>query len=179
MDLTLFAIGVSKLLFGLFVGVVGITLSARLVKRFSGFESVDACLRGGNAAMGIILAGAIIAMGLMTQHAVTGTFGALDLVRHQADQLADVLWMLLYAALHIAAALLMGTAVLVFGIRSFMRLTRGIDEVAQIREGNLASALVLAAVTVVLALLAQQGLQTMLDALLPLPALGRDLVAPG
>ena len=54
------------------------------------------------------------------------------------------------------------------------------DEIAEIRAGNVASALVLAAVLVALAMLAEQGVATMLDGLLPLPTLGRDgLLAPG
>jgi uncharacterized membrane protein YjfL (UPF0719 family) len=179
MDLMLAAIGAAKLVFGLLVGVVGITLSARLVKRFSGFETLDASLRGGNTAVGVTLAGAIIAMGMMAQHAVTGTFGALDLLRYQADDWTQLLWVLVYAAIHVAAALALGAAVLVLGIRSFVKMTPDIDEVDEIRRGNVASALVLAASMVVLALLAQQGLETMLDALLPLPTLGRDMVAPG
>jgi uncharacterized membrane protein YjfL (UPF0719 family) len=172
------AIGVAKLVFGLLVGIVGISLSARLVKRFSGFGSVDNSLRSGNAAVGITLAGAIIAMGIMTQHAVTGAFGALDLLLHQAGSGMQLLWFFAYATLHVGASLIVGAAVLALGIRSFARLTPEIDEVQEIREGNIASALTLTAMVVVLAFLAQQGLATTLDALLPLPTLGRDLVAP-
>ncbi|MCO4763493.1 MAG: DUF350 domain-containing protein, partial [Myxococcales bacterium] len=66
--------------------------------------------------------------------------------------------------------------VLAFGTGVFSRLTRGVDELQEIREGNVAPALVLAAVMVVLALLAAPGLQMALDGLLPLPELGRDLM---
>jgi len=178
MEPTLALIGVAKLVFGLIVGVVGITLAARLVKRFSGFDSIDAQLRNGNVAVGIALAGAIVAMGILVRHAVTGTFGALDLLSSRADHIVDMGWIIVYALVHVTAALAVGAAVLVLGIRSFVRLTPGVDEVAEIRQGNVAGALVLAAMLVVLALLAQQGVETMLDALLPLPTLGRDMVAP-
>ena len=85
---------------------------------------------------------------------------------------------LLYGVVHSTTALAMGAAVLVFGTRGFVRLTPDTDELAEIRAGNVARAVVLAAVMIVLALLAEQGLETLLDALLPLPTLGRDLVAP-
>jgi uncharacterized membrane protein YjfL (UPF0719 family) len=180
MDPMLALVGLARLLFGVFVGVVGITLAARVATRFGGFESVDAGLRGGNPAIGIVLAGAIVAMGILVRHAVTGTFGALELLRHSAESALGVAVVLAYAAAHLIAALGVGVALLVAGMRIFVGLTPEIDEVREIHEGNLASALVLAAVLVVLALLAQQGVETMIDALLPLPTLGRDtMLAPG
>ena len=180
MDPVLAVVGLAKLLFGVFVGVVGITLAARVATRFGGFESVEAGLRDGNAAIGIVLAGSIVAMGILVRHAVTGTFGALELLRHSAETRLGVAAVLAYAAAHLVAALGVGTLLLVAGMRIFTGLTPEIDEVREIHDGNVASALVLAAVLVVLALLAQQGVETMIDGFLPLPTLGRDaLQAPG
>jgi hypothetical protein len=52
----------------------------------------------------------------------------------------------------------------------------GVDEIAEIRKGNVAPAIVLAAVMVVLALMTAPGLENALEGLLPLPELGRDEV---
>lgn len=180
MDWTLALIGVAKLFFGVAVGAVGIIVAVRVAKRLSGFPSIDEGLRAGNAAIGIAVSGAILAMGLLVQHAVRGTFGALDLLLSAPGDGRAVGWVVVYAIGHVAAALGVGVLVLSAGTRAFVRLTPDVDEVAEIRDGNVASALVLAVVLVVMALLAQQGVQTMLDGLLPLPRLGRDgLVAPG
>lgn len=180
MDGTLALIGVAKLFFGVAVGVVGITVAARVAKRLAGFPSIDEGLRAGNAAIGIAVAGAILSMGILVQHAVRGTFGALDLLLRSSQAWFEVAWVFAYAVGHVAAALGVGILILSVGTRAFVRLTPEIDEIAEIRGGNAASALVLAAVLVVMALLAQQGVQTMLDGLLPLPVLGRDgPVAPG
>ena len=179
MDAGLALIGIAKLLFGAAVGVVGIGLVARIAKRLAGFPSVDEGLRAGNVAVGIVLAAAILSIGILVQHAVAGTFGALDLLLRAPGAWFRVAWVFVYAFAHLAAALGVGAIVLVVGIRSFVSLTPDIDEIAEIRGGNVASALVLAAVLIVLALLAQQGVETLLDGLLPLPRLGRDgLIAP-
>ncbi len=176
MDPVLALVGLAKLLFGLVVGVVGITIAARSATRFAGFESVDEGLRSGNVALGVVVAGAIIAMAILVQHAVAGTFGALDLIRHAAPGAIGILWLVVYGVSHVGAALGGGVLLLIVGTRAFVRLTPEVDEVTEVHEGNVASALVLAAMLVALALLAQQGVETMLDGLLPIPGLGRDAV---
>jgi uncharacterized membrane protein YjfL (UPF0719 family) len=179
-DPVLALVGVAKLLFGILVGVVGITLAARMAARLAGFSRVEDGLREGNAAMGLVVGASILAMGILVQHAVRGTFGALDLLIHAGGGVSSVGWIVIYAAVHVGASLGVGAVLLVVGTRSFVRLTPDVDEIEEIRGGNLASALVLAAVLIVLALLGQQGVETMLDGLLPLPTLGREgLVAPG
>lgn len=180
MDGMLALVGFAKLVFGFLVGVVGITVAARVVARTAGFPTVEQGLRAGNAAIGTVFAGAILAMAILVRHAVAATFGALDLLLHGPGERASVAWVLLYAAGHLVLALGVGVVLLILGTRTFLRLTPDLDEVAEIRKGNVASALVLAAVLVALALLTQHGVETMLDGVLPLPTLGRDaVVAPG
>lgn len=183
MDPVLAVIGLAKLAFGVFVGVVGISVAARLAARLSGFDRIGDGLRAGNIAVGVAVAGSIAAMGIMVQHAVSGTFGALDLLLHTSGSVQGqgfgAAWVFLYAFVHVVAALGVGAGIVVIGTRTFVRLTPDVDEIAEIRGGNVASALVLASVLIVMALLAQQGMETLLDGLLPLPTLGRDaLLAP-
>ena len=174
MDLALVLIGVAKLFFGLVVGVVGVTVAARMAKRFAGFESIDEGLRSGNVALGVVAAGAILSMALFVQHAVAATFGALDLLRHAHAEASGLAWIGLYAVVHTGLALGLGALLIMVGARAFVRLTPDVDEIQEVHDGNVASALVLAALWVALALLAQQGVETMLDGLLPIPRLGRD-----
>ena len=83
------------------------------------------------------------------------------------------------AATKVGLTAVVGVIVLALGTFLFTRLTRGVDELEEIRKGNLAPALVLAAVMVVLAMMTAPGLRMALDGLLPLPVLGRDqVVAP-
>lgn len=174
MDLARVLIGVAELFFGLLVGVVGITVAARLAKRFAGFDSIDEGLRAGNVALGIVAAGAMLAMAIFVQHAVSATFGAFDLLRYAHADAGGLAWIGLYAVVHVGAALGLGAFLIMVGARFFVRLTPAVDEIREVREGNVASALVLAALWVALALLAQQGVETMLEGLLPIPRLGRD-----
>ena len=85
----------------------------------------------------------------------------------------------LFALLHVAVSLGVGTGVLGLGVLLFDRMTPGLDELAEVRRGNLACALLLSAILVVLALLTGPGLQAALDGLIPFPRLPADtFVAP-
>ncbi len=175
MDTTIILIGLATLSFGVFVGVVGITTAARLIKRFAGLPDVDTAIHEGNIAVGISLAGAIFAMGLMVQNAVQNTFSALDLLRYSANTWVDVTWVFAYAIGLILAALVVGAGVIIVGVRASVRLTPNIDEIEEIRNGNIACAIVMAVVLGVMGLLAREGLDTLLTGLLPLPPLGQTL----
>ncbi len=174
MDLSLIAIGLSKVLFGVVVGAAGITTSARMVKRFIGLDEIDAEIRKGNIAIGTALAGSVFAMGLLILPCVTATFSALEMLRLHSDKLADTLWIFAYAIGLPIAALMIGTAVFTFGVRVAVRLTPQLDEIKEIREGNVASAILLVSILLVLALLASEGLETLLTGFIPLPSLGRN-----
>lgn len=179
MDITLVLLGAAKLFFGIIVGVVGITAAVRVVKSSSGFPDINAALRDNNLAMSVALAGAVVAMGILVQPAIYGTFSALELLLQDAQHWVDLAWVAAYAFGYVVAALFIGAATIAIGTQVAIRLTPDIDEIAEIRGGNVSCALVLAVVLIVLALLAQEGLTTVLDGFLPLPQLGRDaLTAP-
>ena len=108
---------------------------------------------------------------------MSATFNAMDLLYRGRD----MSWLAvrrfgIYAAMHLGVSIVISAAVLALGTLIFTKLTRKVDEMAEIRRGNVAPALVLAAVMVVLALMTAPGLQTALDGMLPLPELGRDQV---
>jgi Kef-type K+ transport system membrane component KefB len=125
----------------------------------------------------VLKAGSLLALGIMLQHAVIATFNAADLMyRDSALTLTAVRRVATYAVLHISVAAVFSTAVLALGTWLFAHLTRDVNEMDEIRRGNVAPAVVLAAVMIVLALMTAPGLQMVLDALLPLPELGRDQI---
>ena len=180
MNVSLFLIGIGKIVFGIFVGVAGVWMGARMLERLLRTGDMDAELEKGNAAAAVLAAASLLSLGLLVKHAITATFAAIDfLIRGQtiaAPMLAKVAF---YGVLHAALSLTVGAATLAIGTFVFSRLTRGVDEIAQIRKGNVAPAIVLGTVMIVIALVAAPGLETALDGLLPLPTLARDeVVAP-
>jgi uncharacterized membrane protein YjfL (UPF0719 family) len=178
--LSLFLIGLGKVVFGILVGAAGIFSASRLLGKLIRWGETDDELRRGNVAIAVLEAAALIAFGVLVQHAVSATFGAVDLmVRGHELNAALLARFAVYGLVHVTVSLVVGTGALAIGTWIFGRLTRGIDELAEVRRGNVAPALVLGAVMVVMALVVAPGLQTTLDGLLPLPTLAIDeIVTP-
>jgi uncharacterized membrane protein YjfL (UPF0719 family) len=171
MNLLLVAIGLSKVVFGGLVAALGIWLAFRGLNRLLGMEpTMD--LRKGNVAAGVVHAASLLALGLLVRNAVNATFDAVDLTfRDPAPQPLMLVRLTFFALMHVGLSLFVGTGVLALGMLLFDRLTPGIDELAEVRRGNVALALVLAAILLVLALLTAPGLQATLNGLIPFPEL--------
>jgi uncharacterized membrane protein YjfL (UPF0719 family) len=179
MNLTLVALGLVKVLFGGGVAAVGILLAFRGLNRILGTDPVGD-LRAGNVAAGMVHAASLLALGMLVHSAVSATFDAVDLTfRAPPLPWAAAPKLALLGLLHVGVSLAVGTGVLGLGVLLFDRMTPGLDELAEVRRGNLATALLLSAILVVLALLTGPGLQAMLDGLIPFPKLPADTyVAP-
>ena len=177
MNLALFLIGIGKILFGILVGALGVWLGSRVLGRLLRLGEMDEELAKGNMGVAVISAAGLLSLGLLVQHAVTATFAAMDLM-YRGQKLAPMMLskFAFYGFSHVALSLAVGAAAIAVGTFLFVRVTRGVDELAEIRKGNVAPALVLGAVMVVIALVAAPGLETALDGLLPLPELARDEV---
>lgn len=180
MDLALFLVGLVKVVLGGLVAALGIWLALRGLSRILGTNPVEE-LRQGNTAAGIVHATSLVSLGMLVQHAVQATSDAVDLtVRTQPFHPMMAGKLLAVAALHVGLSLGVGVAVLALGILLFDRMTPGIDELAEVRKGNIAAALILSAILLVLALLTAPGLQAALNGLIPFPQLPEGtMVAPG
>ncbi|HVY49282.1 MAG TPA: DUF350 domain-containing protein [Minicystis sp.] len=173
--LGLVLVGLGKIVFGVFVGVLGIFLASRALARLLACGRVDDAVREGNVAIGILNAAGVVSLGILAERAVGSTFEAMDLLyrgRGVDGSLAGRF--AAYAVAHVGLALVVGSIVLALGAWVFGRLTRDVDELAEVRKNNVAAAVVLGGVLVVLALVTAPGLSTALDGLLPLPALAAD-----
>ncbi len=174
---SLFLFGLAKLAFGIFAGGVGIFFASRILRRLMKRDANDDAIRTGNLADGVLEASGLVAFGIVGQHAVTATFAAMDLLYRGHELEAFMLSRFaFYAFVHVGASLVVASGALALGAWLFGLLTRGIDEMAEVKKGNVAPALVLGSVMIVLALMMAPGLETMLDGLLPLPTLQRDEV---
>lgn len=171
MNLLLVAVGLSKVLFGGLVAALGIWLAFRGLNRLLDTDPTRD-LREGNVAAGVVHAASLLALGLLAQNAVNATFDAVDLTfRGSLPRPGMLAQLAVFAFMHVGVSLLVGTGVLALGVLLFDKMTPGVDELAEVRRGNVALALVLAAILLVIALLTAPGLQATLNGLIPFPEL--------
>ena len=170
MNTALVLVGAAKVVFGAVVAVIGIFTASRALSLALRIRRVEAQLERGNVALGVVEGGAILSLALLCQHAVVSTFTAMDYLYRGATLDAGMFGSFaLYAAVHVGASLLLGALAIAAGVLFYGALTRGVDEVAEITNGNVAPAIAIAAMMVAIALLVAPGLTTLLDGMVPMP----------
>jgi len=110
-------------------------------------------LRKGNAAIGLVLGAIVISVALVLRPALSVNTGVWDT---GGDLFFRVL---LTEALQLAVGLVLAIITEALALYLFAGLTRGIDEVEELKKGNLAIAGLLAGVVVAVALMVSQGIE--------------------
>jgi uncharacterized membrane protein YjfL (UPF0719 family) len=174
----LVSVGAAKIVFGFVIGVVGMYAASRLLARMLRNGEPEQAQRDGNTAVSLLFAAGLLSIGNLLKQAVVTTFSALDVIAQGAQPDAPTVAKVVgYGLVHASIAILVGCVVLSLGVLAFSLMTRGVDERAQIRAGGVGPALVLSAVLLALSMLTAPGLDTVLNGLLPLPALGRAILS--
>jgi len=109
-------------------------------------------LRQGNPAVGIVLGAIVLAVAIVLRPALTVNSALWDVGRNL------YLRTLLAEALQLGAGLLLAVITLALALYLFAALTRGIDEIQELKKGNLAIAGLLAGVVIGVALLVSQAI---------------------
>lgn len=158
-----------KLFIGIGLGGLGVVLAYRLLSRL--LVTADGPPFEENPAAGLLHGSALVSLGLLVRQVLGALYDTIDLFLLRGDFLKTLPRVLLLGGLHIGLALALGSALLAMGVWLFNWLTPGIDEVAAVRAGKIAPALVLGAILITLALLAAPGLEAVLSGLIPYPQL--------
>jgi len=174
MNSALLAAGAVKLLISIGLGGLGVFTAYRVLARvLSGGANLE-----NNTAAGVLHASALLSLGLLARQSLASFYDTLDLLLARGEILKQLPKVFLLGTVHIGLALALGTALLFVSVWLFNRLTPGVDEVAQVREGHLGPALVLGAILITFALLAAPGLEALLNGLVPWPELPADMGVP-
>lgn len=174
MNGALLTAGAVKLFIAVGLGGLGVVLAYRLLSRILG----GAQTLVENPAAGVLHASALLSLGILARQSLTSLYDTLDLILLRGEILKTLPKVLFLGIMHVGLALALGSALLALGVWLFNRLTPGVDEVAEVRNGKLAPALVLGAILVTFAMLAAPGLEALLSGLVPYPALPDGLGIP-
>lgn len=113
-------------------------------------------LRQGNAAVGLVLAAIVVAVAIVLRPALVVSTTAWDVGR-------DLFFRVLLAeALQLAVGLVLAVVTLSLALYLFAALTRGIDEIEELKKGNLAVAGLLAGVVIGVSLMVSQAITQIL-----------------
>jgi uncharacterized membrane protein YjfL (UPF0719 family) len=114
-------------------------------------------LRQGNPAVGIVLGATVLSVAIVLRPALTVNTGLWDIGR------ALYVRVLVIEALQLAVGLVLAVITLALALFLFAALTRGIDEVEELKKGNLAIAGLLAGVVISVALMVSQAIAQIMN----------------
>lgn len=182
MEVMLWLSGVTSLAVAFCLGLLVVVVGYRAFERLNPSVDERQELEDGNLAVAVLAGSFMISLGYMLRTAVGPIvltfFNALHRIRYGEATLLDAVWASLVMLFQLGASLAIAIAVLVLGTRTFMWLNRGLNELEEIRRGNLAVALLVGAITFTLALLVEQGMDRFLQALIPSTPIQNDTLLP-
>lgn len=170
MDLILFISGLVQIALSLLIGVLFIYAASKLFRKMiKGINETDE-LKNNNIAVAILNGAIIIALILVVRNSIESAitiFG--NSLRNPDAVISTYLQTALIMLLHIIIAGLVAFSAIYFAMHFFMWLTKDLDELAEIKNNNVAVSLLLGVIIISIALLLQPGITTILDSLIPYP----------
>ncbi len=170
MDLILFITGLVQIALSLLIGVLFIYAASKLFQKMISGINENEELKKNNIAVAILNSSIIIALILVVSRSIESAitiFG--NTLRNPDAVITTFLRTILIMLLHIIIAGLVAFSSIYLAMKFFMWLTKDLDELAEIKNNNIAVSLLLGIIIISIALLLQPGITTILDSLIPYP----------
>jgi uncharacterized membrane protein YjfL (UPF0719 family) len=144
-------VGLAQLAVALVLSAIATYLAFFLFQLFTRDLDEWEALRQGNAAVGLVLGAMLVSVAIVLRPAVVVSPSIWDVGRQFFFRV------MLAQALQLVVGLVLAVITLTVALYLFAALTRGIDEVKELREGNLAIAGLLAGVVISVGLMVSQA----------------------
>ncbi len=171
--------GLAELLLSFALGILVAYVSFRIFNRMTRDLDEIGELRKNNIAAGILLGSLMISSALIIRQAVFPTISTLQTKLFAGIDLTAGVVIVGLAILCTAAVAVTCVGAVAISLRIFLRLTREIDELAEISRNNIAVAITVGSVVIVMGIFLSQGVQALLNAIVPEPAFGSIQVLGG
>jgi uncharacterized membrane protein YjfL (UPF0719 family) len=172
MDLSLLVSGVLQLILSLAVGTVFIYVGFKFFhNRIKAINEIEE-LKKNNIAVAILNASIILALVLMVKNAIEPAITVFSMtLRNPNATFVSFIQMAGIMLVQIIVAGLIAYISIYLAINLYTYLTKDIDELGEIKNNNIAVSIVLGIVIISISLLMQQGIKSILDALIPFPSI--------
>jgi uncharacterized membrane protein YjfL (UPF0719 family) len=142
-------IGVVQLIVGLVLAIASIYIGLSMFGKFTKGINEEEELKKGNVAVGILQAAIILSIANVVQTGVVGLTGALTLGFSINAIIAGVIQLIVGLVLAVVA--------IYMAINVLDKITKNIDEMAEIKKGNVAVAILMAGVLIAVSFVVQAG----------------------
>lgn len=160
MELVTAFVGLIQLLIAILLAVVALYIGYSTFSRITKGMDEQQELMKGNTAVGIIIAAVFFAIALVVQSGVAGISVGI------MNALEGDWWALVAAFVQLILGIILAIAAIYLALNILDRLTKGVDEFAELKKGNVAVALMMAGVIVATAIIIQSGVIGITSALI-------------
>ncbi len=152
MEILALAMGFVQLIVALFLAIgviyIGISLFDRMTKDLDEWEEI----KKGNTAVGIVLTAIIISLATVTQSGIAGLTGAIMNITGK-----NYLMAIIGGCVQLVVGIIMAIISIWLAINILDRITKDIDEFAELKKGNVAVAVIMAGVLIAVGFIIQAG----------------------
>ena len=171
MDLILLITGIVQILLSLLIAVTLVYLSSKIFRKMiTGINETEE-LKKNNVAVAILNGSIVLALILVVKKSIESAITIFGNILRNPDA---VLSSYIKAALIMLGHILLGGIIaftsIYAALQIFIWLTKDLDELKEIKENNTAVGILLGIIIVSMALLLQQGVDTVLNSLIPFPS---------
>jgi len=170
MDLILLITGIVQIFLSLLIAIVLIYFSSKIFRRLiSGINETEE-LKKNNVAVAILNGSIVLALILVVKKSIESAitiFG--NILRNPNAVLSSYIQSALIMLGHILLGGIIAFSSIYAALQIFIWLTKDLDELKEIKENNTAVGILLGIIIVSIALLLQQGVDTVLNSLIPFP----------
>jgi uncharacterized membrane protein YjfL (UPF0719 family) len=171
MNTQLFTLALLEIVLSIVITVVIIFISYKILKKLF-FEKED--LGGDNLALSIFTSGIVLSIGLILSEILPSITNVIRIASTQ-NQTIDAITIAKYSALYlfigfIAAIVINGSVFLLFSM-----LTKGVNEFREIKQNNIAVAILVVAILISITLIAKDSIALLISSLIPYPEVANYL----
>ncbi|NNE42932.1 MAG: hypothetical protein HKN12_01875 [Gemmatimonadetes bacterium] len=161
--------GLAHLALSVILAVMTTYGSFRVLGRLMKQEDPVRALREGNTAMGVLLAGVLVACALIVKAVTEPAVSTIQVFLFGGLGPLDVAKIIAMIGGYILLAIVLANITVWLALRCFLWLTHDLDELAEIRANNLAVAITVGVTVAVMGLFLSDGLSSLMQALVPFP----------
>jgi hypothetical protein len=171
MNTKILSLGIIELFLALTVGIVILWLTYELLKKIVAPKME---IKPDNTAFAIFCGAILLSVGLIVSESITPAMNAYRVeVQQSASIQLSVLNFLRILGLYLLIGLLVAALINFISIWLYNFLTKDVDELTEIRNGNIAAAIITAVIILVITLLAKNSLAIIFESLIQYPTTPR------
>jgi uncharacterized membrane protein YjfL (UPF0719 family) len=166
MDIINAVVGIIQLVIAIILAVAALYIGFSVLGKITKGIDEEKEIAKGNTAVGILVASVFIAIGIVVQSGVSGISVGISQALKVGILSSLGITILIVSILQLLLGIVLAIVAIYLALNILDKLTKGIDEFAELKKGNVAVALEMAGVIITVAIIIQSGVMGITGALI-------------